>query len=69
MEEIPPSTAQGFLLLYINIDQTEELLAHSKRNVVCAKKEVILSYYHFGKADAEKLKELLKILILLRMAQ
>ncbi|CAG8821271.1 15860_t:CDS:2 [Cetraspora pellucida] len=52
-----------------DIDQAEELLAHSERNVVHAKKEVILSYYQFGKADAEKLKELLKISIPLRIAQ
>ncbi|CAG8693346.1 9115_t:CDS:1, partial [Dentiscutata heterogama] len=69
IEKIPPSTAQGFLLLYVNIDQAEELLACSERNVVHAKKEVILSYYQFGKADAEKLKELLKISIPLCTAQ
>ncbi|CAG8652809.1 24316_t:CDS:2, partial [Racocetra persica] len=40
-----------------------------KRNVVRAKKEVVLSYYQFRKADAEKLKELLKISIPLRTAQ
>ncbi|CAG8747171.1 10895_t:CDS:2 [Cetraspora pellucida] len=39
MKEIPPLTVQGFLLLYVNIDQAEELLAHSERNVVRAKKE------------------------------
>ncbi|CAG8790653.1 1738_t:CDS:2, partial [Racocetra persica] len=32
MKEILPSTAQGFLLLYVNIDQAEELLARSERN-------------------------------------
>ncbi|CAG8772496.1 43713_t:CDS:2 [Gigaspora margarita] len=59
IEEISPSTAQRFFLLYKNIDQAEKLLAHSEKNVIHAKKEVILSYYQLGKADAEKLKELL----------
>ncbi|RIB04682.1 hypothetical protein C2G38_2221691 [Gigaspora rosea] len=46
---------------YQNENQAEKLLAHAEKNVIHAKKEVILSYYQFGKADAEKLKELLKI--------
>ncbi|RIB12899.1 hypothetical protein C2G38_2327338 [Gigaspora rosea] len=61
IEEISPSTAQEFLLLYENIDQAEKLLARSEKNIIHAKKEVILSYYQLEKADAEKLKELLKI--------
>src|SRR5260364_185689 len=61
IEEISPSTAHGFLLLYKNIDQAEKLLARSEKNVIYAKKEVILSYYQLGKADAKKLKKLLKI--------
>ncbi|CAG8662530.1 14812_t:CDS:2, partial [Dentiscutata heterogama] len=65
----PGNTPKGFLLLYVNIDQAKELLARSERNVVHAKKEIILSYYQFGKADAEKLKELLKISIPLCTAQ
>ncbi|CAG8678442.1 12886_t:CDS:2, partial [Dentiscutata heterogama] len=65
----PKNTPKGFLLLYVNIDQAKELLTHSEKNVVCAKKEVVLSYYQFEKADAEKLKELLKISIPLCMAQ
>ncbi|CAG8842753.1 3905_t:CDS:2, partial [Gigaspora margarita] len=56
IEEISPLTAQGFLLLYENIDQAEKLLAHSEKNVIHAKKEVILSYYQLGKANAENLK-------------
>ncbi|CAG8814657.1 14589_t:CDS:2, partial [Gigaspora margarita] len=69
IEEISSSTAQGFLLLYENIDQAEKLLARSEKNVIHTKKEVILSYYQLGKADAEKLKKLLKILTPLRTAQ
>ncbi|CAG8503572.1 8505_t:CDS:2, partial [Gigaspora margarita] len=65
----PGNTSKGFLLLYENIDQAEKLLACSEKNVIHAKKEVILSYYQLGKADAEKLKELLKILTPLRTAQ
>ncbi|CAG8818038.1 41055_t:CDS:2 [Gigaspora margarita] len=55
IEEISPSTTQGFLLLYKNIDQAEKLLACSEKNL--------------GKANAEKLKELLKILTPLCTAQ
>ncbi|CAG8824769.1 31855_t:CDS:2 [Gigaspora margarita] len=62
IKEISPSTAQGFLLLYKNIDQAKKLLACSEKNMIHMKKEVILSYDQLGKADAEKLKELLKIL-------
>ncbi|CAG8836793.1 23548_t:CDS:1 [Gigaspora margarita] len=69
IEEISLSTAQGFFLLYKNIDQAKKLLARSEKNVIHAKKEVILSYYQLGKADAEKLKELLKILTPLCTAQ
>ncbi|CAG8802104.1 41216_t:CDS:2 [Gigaspora margarita] len=69
IEEISSSTAQGFLLLYENIDQAEKLLARSEKNMINAKKEVILSYYQLGKADAEKLKELLKLPTPLRTAQ
>ncbi|RIB22964.1 hypothetical protein C2G38_2172527 [Gigaspora rosea] len=57
IEVISLSTVQGFLLLYENIDQAEKLLARSEKNVIHAKKEVILSYYQLGKADAEKLKD------------
>ncbi|CAG8565078.1 1262_t:CDS:2, partial [Paraglomus occultum] len=65
----PGNTPKGFLLLYENIDQAEKLLARSERNVIRTKKEVILSYYQFGKADAEKLNELLNISIPLCTAQ
>ncbi|CAG8715419.1 30052_t:CDS:2 [Gigaspora margarita] len=69
IKEISPSTVQGFLFLYENIDQAEKLIARSEKNMIHAKKEVILSYYHLGKADAEKVKELLKIPTPLRIAQ
>ncbi|CAG8688205.1 14275_t:CDS:2, partial [Gigaspora rosea] len=62
IEKISSSTAQGFLLLYKNIDQAKKLLARSEKNVIHAKKEL-------EKADAEKLKELLKIPTPLRTAQ
>ncbi|CAG8811320.1 12954_t:CDS:2 [Gigaspora margarita] len=65
----PGNTPKGFLLLYKNIDQAKKLLACSEKNVIHAKKEVILSYYQLGKVDAEKLKELLKILTPLHIAQ
>ncbi|CAG8810441.1 34635_t:CDS:2, partial [Gigaspora margarita] len=65
----PGNTSKRFFLLYKNIDQAEKLLACSEKNVIHAKKEVILSYYQLGKADTEKLKELLKILTPLRTAQ
>ncbi|CAG8856373.1 20894_t:CDS:1, partial [Gigaspora margarita] len=69
IEEISLLTAQGFLLLYKNIDQAEKLLACSEKNMIHVKKEVILSYYQLEKADAEKLKELLKIPTPLRIVQ
>ncbi|CAG8773492.1 10280_t:CDS:2 [Gigaspora margarita] len=56
----PGNTPKRFLLLYKNIDQAEKLLARLEKNVIHAKKEVILSYYQLRKAGAEKLKELLK---------
>ncbi|CAG8812074.1 16845_t:CDS:2, partial [Gigaspora rosea] len=65
----PGNTPKVFLLLYENIDQAEKLLACSEKNMIHAKKEVILSYYQLRKANTEKLKELLKILTPLRTAQ
>ncbi|CAG8820445.1 30503_t:CDS:2 [Gigaspora margarita] len=52
----PGNTPKGFLLLYENIDQAEKLLAHSEKNMIYVKKEVILSYYQLGKQMQKNLK-------------